>query len=171
MNDALLTWGQIFARIAQQFLPVWIALIATFALSIRYKRKLGLFGKLFDSPVGMIGFALVMFWVYTAIFADMIITMDPIAQFGRVKNPPPGTPLKDVVDGQYGYFLLGADHLARDVFSRVVMGARRVLTIAPAATTFAFIMGVTLVSACAIVLGNLLADLVVPLIDPRIRIR
>ena len=33
------------------------------------------------------------------------------------------------------------------------------------------IMGVTLVSACAIVLGNLLADLVVPLVDPRIRIR
>ena len=33
------------------------------------------------------------------------------------------------------------------------------------------IMGVTLVSACAIVLGNLLADLVVPMIDPRIRLR
>lgn len=33
------------------------------------------------------------------------------------------------------------------------------------------IMGVTLVSACAIVLGNLVADLVAPLIDPRIRIR
>ena len=33
------------------------------------------------------------------------------------------------------------------------------------------IMGVTLVSAFAIVLGNLLADLVAPLIDPRIRIR
>lgn len=33
------------------------------------------------------------------------------------------------------------------------------------------IMGVTLVSACAIVLGNLLADLITPLIDPRIRIR
>lgn len=33
------------------------------------------------------------------------------------------------------------------------------------------IMGVTLVSACAIVLGNLIADLIVPLIDPRIRIR
>ena len=143
-QTTLLSWGQIIARILQQFLPVWIALIATFAVSIRYKRKLGLYGKLFDSPVGMIGFALVMFWVYTAIFADMIITMDPIAQFGRVKNPPPGTPLVDVKDGQYGYFLLGADHLARDVFSRVVMGARRVLTIAPAATTFAFIMGVTL---------------------------
>ena len=92
-QTTLLSWGQIIARILQQFLPVWIALIATFAVSIRYKRKLGLYGKLFDSPVGMIGFALVMFWVYTAIFADMIITMDPIAQFGRVKNPPPGTPL------------------------------------------------------------------------------
>lgn len=33
------------------------------------------------------------------------------------------------------------------------------------------IMGVTLVSACAIVIGNLLADLVAPMIDPRIRIR
>jgi peptide/nickel transport system permease protein len=33
------------------------------------------------------------------------------------------------------------------------------------------IMGVTLVSAVAIVLGNLLADLVTPFIDPRIRIR
>jgi peptide/nickel transport system permease protein len=33
------------------------------------------------------------------------------------------------------------------------------------------IMGVTLVAAVAIVLGNLLADLVAPLIDPRVRIR
>jgi peptide/nickel transport system permease protein len=33
------------------------------------------------------------------------------------------------------------------------------------------IMGVTLVSACAIVLGNLLADLIAPLIDPRIRLK
>ncbi len=33
------------------------------------------------------------------------------------------------------------------------------------------IMGVTLVSACAIVLGNLLADMVAPMIDPRIRLR
>lgn len=33
------------------------------------------------------------------------------------------------------------------------------------------IMGVTLVSATAIVLGNLLADLIAPLIDPRIRLR
>jgi ABC-type dipeptide/oligopeptide/nickel transport system permease component len=36
---------------------------------------------------------------------------------------------------------------------------------------FPIIMGVTLVSACAIVLGNLLADLAAPLIDPRIRLK
>ena len=33
------------------------------------------------------------------------------------------------------------------------------------------IMGVTLVAAIAIVIGNLLADLVTPLIDPRVRLR
>jgi len=33
------------------------------------------------------------------------------------------------------------------------------------------IMGVTLVAAVAIVLGNLIADLVAPVIDPRIRLR
>ncbi|MEZ5733923.1 MAG: ABC transporter permease [Paracoccaceae bacterium] len=33
------------------------------------------------------------------------------------------------------------------------------------------IMGVTLVSACAIVLGNLLADIIAPMIDPRIKLK
>ncbi|KEO54595.1 MULTISPECIES: ABC transporter permease [Thioclava] len=33
------------------------------------------------------------------------------------------------------------------------------------------IMGVTLVSACAIVLGNLIADMITPFIDPRIKLR
>jgi peptide/nickel transport system permease protein len=33
------------------------------------------------------------------------------------------------------------------------------------------IMGVTLISACAIVIGNLLADLIAPLIDPRITLK
>ncbi|KGB82669.1 glutathione ABC transporter permease [Rhodovulum sp. NI22] len=33
------------------------------------------------------------------------------------------------------------------------------------------IMGVTLISACFIVLGNLLADLIAPLVDPRIKLR
>jgi peptide/nickel transport system permease protein len=139
-----LSWGMILVGMAQQFLPVWIALVVTYALSIRFKRRLGLYGKLFDSPVGMIGFGIVMFWVFTAIFADLIITHDPLAQLSGLKNAVPGSPLKAPKDGDYLHYLLGGDHLARDVFSRMVMGARRVLSIAPAATAFAFMVGVTL---------------------------
>ena len=141
--DAL-SWGGILAGLAQQFLPVWIALIVTFALSISFKRRLGLYGKLFDSPVGMAGFALVMFWVFTAIFADLIITHDPLTQLSGLKNAVPGSALENPDKAAYKFYLLGGDHLARDVFSRMVMGARRVLSIAPAATTFAFMVGVTL---------------------------
>jgi peptide/nickel transport system permease protein len=61
-----LSWLEIFAAMAGRFLPVWVALVVTFALSISFKRRLGLYGKLFDSPVGMIGFGIVMFWVFTA---------------------------------------------------------------------------------------------------------
>lgn len=141
--DAL-SWGQIIARIATQFLPVWLALAGTFAASIAFKRRLGLYGRIFDSTVGMIGFGLVMFWVFTALFADMIVTHDPFAQLSGMKNILPGSPLKTAKEGVYNWYLLGGDHLARDVFSRAVMGAREVLIIAPAATVVAFMVGITL---------------------------
>jgi len=137
-----LGWGSIFARMFIQFWPVWAALIITYAVSIHYRRRLGLYGKLFDSTVGMIGFGIVMFWVYTAFFADIIITHDPLGQLSGMKNKPLGTAAPD--GSTYAYYLLGGDNLARDVFSRVVMGARRVLAIAPAATLFAFMVGITL---------------------------
>ncbi len=143
MED-ILSWGQIFGRMATQFLPVWVALAVTFALSITFKRRLGLYGKLFDSLVGMIGFGIVMFWVFTALFANMIITHDPLAQLSGLKNAVPGEIVPNPAEGIYPYYLLGGDHLARDVFSRMVMGARSVLSIAPAATAFAFMVGVTL---------------------------
>lgn len=135
-----LSWPMIFAKMAAQFWPVWLALIVTVALSLQFRRRLGLYGKLFDSTVGIIGFVIVMFWVFTAIFADMIITFDPLAQLSGLKNALPGTAVPDSDQ----WYLLGGDHLARDVFSRVVMGARRVLTIAPAATVIAFMVGITL---------------------------
>lgn len=131
----------ILSAMAVRFWPVWLALIATFVLSIRFKRRLGLYGKLFDSMVGMIGFAIVMFWIFTAIFAGMIATYDPFSQIASLKNDAPGVA---VPDGGYGWYLLGGDHLGRDVFSRMVMGAREVLKIAPAATLFAFMVGITL---------------------------
>ena len=137
----------IVGALAAQLSPVWISLLATFLISIVYKRKLGLYGKLFDSTVGMIGFGIVMFWVYTAVFAgvfDMITTHDELAQVSGMKNKGPGTPLRGIEEGDYPYYLLGGDNLARDVFSRVVEGSWIVITIAPPATLFAFMVGITL---------------------------
>ncbi|MCL4065287.1 ABC transporter permease [Pseudomonas sp. GX19020] len=139
-----LSWLQIVLKSSLAFAPVWIALIATFILSIRYRRRLGLYGRLFDSLVGQIGFAVVMFWIFTAIFADLIITHDPLVQLSGMKNKLPGTALATAAEGVYPWYLLGGDNLARDVFSRMVMGAREVLKIAPAATVFAFMVGITL---------------------------
>jgi peptide/nickel transport system permease protein len=141
-----LSWLEIITRVGIQFMPVWVALIALFTLSIVYKRRLGLYGKLFDSTIGMIGFALVMFWVFTGIFGafDLIITHDPLAQVSSMKNKAPGTPIMGAEDGQYPYYLFGGDNLARDVFSRMVKGAWVVVQIAPLATLFAFMVGITL---------------------------
>jgi peptide/nickel transport system permease protein len=146
----------ILGEISKRFLPVWIALIVTFAASITFKRKLGLYGKLFDSTIGMIGFALVMFWVFTAIFVglfDLIATFDPVSQptdlqiARSLKNGVPGLLYGEGLgngDAAYAHYLLGGDNLARDIFSRMVHGSVIVMIIAPLATVFAFMVGITL---------------------------
>lgn len=141
-----LGWGEIIVQILIRLMPVWIAMALTFGVSIAFKRKLGLYGKLFDSPVGMVGFALVVFWVFAALFSafDLIITHDPLSQVSGMKNKVPGTPLAGFEEGDYPHYLLGGDNLARDVFSRVIIGSQSVLLIAPAATLFAFMVGITL---------------------------
>ena len=140
-------WAGIIGEIGQRFLPVWIALIATFFLSITFKRSLGLYGKLFDSPIGMVGFGLVAFWIFTALFSglfDLIVTHPVLDQVSGMKNKVPGTPLSGAEEGEFPHYLLGGDTLARDVFSRMVVGSQIVLIIAPAATAFAFMAGITL---------------------------
>ncbi len=138
----------IVGAISKQLTPVWIALIVTFAASIRYKRRLGLYGKLFDSTVGMIGFGIVMFWVYTAFFSSVggiIATHDPLSQVSGLKNKLPGTAVPNATDFAMGaHYLLGGDNLARDVFSRMALGSWEVVKIAPLATMFAFMVGITL---------------------------
>ena len=89
----LLTWSDIIIQIVLRLGPVWVALVILFLVSFRFKRSLGLYGKLFDSTIGMIGFAIVMFWVFAGFFAgalDWIITHDPLAQFSGMKNKVPG---------------------------------------------------------------------------------
>ncbi|MEP1207522.1 MAG: ABC transporter permease [Rhizobiaceae bacterium] len=132
---------EIFSQVMWNFAPVWIGLIIILGLSVHYRNRLGLYGKLFDSPIGMAGLVLVLFWVLTAIFADQIATFDALDQLSGMKNKKPGWP---VTDQEGRHYLLGGDNLARDVFSRMVYGSREVLIIAPAATLFAFMVGITL---------------------------
>ena len=92
-----LNWAEIFSRMFYQLIPVWVAMIAMFSLSLYYKSNLGVYGKLFDSKIGMVGFAIVMFWVFVGFFAgalDMISTHDPLAQVSGMKNKVPGTPFR-----------------------------------------------------------------------------
>ena len=88
-------------------------------------QKTGLYGKLFDSVVGMIGFAIVMFWVFAGVYGamDLIVTHDSLAQVSGMKNKLPGTPTPED-SGLYPVYLLGGDNLARDRVARV-LGAHR----------------------------------------------
>jgi peptide/nickel transport system permease protein len=146
----VLPYGQagIVGAVSKQFLPVWIALIVTFALSITFKRRLGIYGKLFDNIVGMVGYGLVMFWVFTALSVgvfDLIATHDPLSQVSGLKNEIPGVAVPGAeVMAPGSHYLLGGDGLARDVFSRMVHGSWIVVQIAPLATLFAFMVGITL---------------------------
>lgn len=136
-----LTASEIIVGVLTQFTPVWIGLVVILTLSFLFRRKLGLYGKLFGSTIGTIGLTIVLFWILTAIFADLIATHDPLTQISGMKNKKPGWPVSGM-EGQW--YLLGGDNLARDVFSRMVYGSQIVLAIAPAATIFAFMVGITL---------------------------
>ncbi len=147
---ALGTGAGIAGGVARRLLPVWAALVVVLGLSRLFRRRLGLYGKLFDSPIGVTGFALVLFWAVTALLGalDLIVTFDPLGQSGAMKNEGPGTPFTLMVGeapgGSYPAYLLGGDNLGRDVFSRMIAGAWTVVQIAPLATAFSFMVGITL---------------------------
>jgi len=135
-----LSFWNILVGIAAALTPVWIAMAVLLLVSTVFKRKLGLYGHLFNSGVGVAGVLIVGFWVFAAIFANQIAMFDPLAQIAPLKNKLPG-----VIDPTSGNaYLLGGDKLARDVFGRVIHGSRIVLIIAPAATLIAFMTGISL---------------------------
>src|SRR4051794_25042139 len=126
--------------VLSRFWPVWVALVLVMGASFAYKKKLGLYGQLFDSGVGIAGVGICLFWLFTAIFASTISPFDPLAQVPIMKDTLPGA-----IEPQSGLvYLFGGDKLARDVFSRMVYGSQIVLIIAPAATGFALMVGITL---------------------------
>jgi peptide/nickel transport system permease protein len=130
----------IILEVLWRFWPVWVALAIVMGASFLYKKKLALYGQLFDSGVGIAGVFICLFWLFTAIFASTISPFDPLAQVPVMKDMLPGA-----IEPQSGLvYLFGGDKLARDVFSRMVYGSQIVLIIAPAATGFALMVGITL---------------------------
>jgi peptide/nickel transport system permease protein len=132
--------GAIVAATLGQFGPVWIGMALIMVPSFVLRRRLGTYGRIFDSGIGLIGLALVLFWLLTAILANHVAVFDPYAQFRALQNKPPG-----MIEPESGLpFLFGGDALGRDVFSRMVYGSRTVMAIAPLATLFAYMVGITL---------------------------
>ena len=136
-----LTPWQIVVQTAAQFLPVWVAMIVIMGTSALFRYRLGTYGRIFDSGIGTLGFALVLFWLLTAILAPdgrARSTPTPSSARCRTSRPAPSTPCTGLP------YLFGGDALGRDVFSRMVYGSRTVMAIAPLATLFAYMVGITL---------------------------
>ena len=99
-------------------------------------RALKSFGLLRESWVGMIGAGIVIFWILVAILAPLISPFDPLELAVRMAKP-------GVVDPKSGtVMLLGADHLGRDILSRIIWGSQTVLIYAPLATFCAYFFGI-----------------------------
>lgn len=84
----------------------------------------------FRSTTFWVGFAIVLMWIVFAIFGDFITPYDPLDSDVINRLQPPSAD-----------HWFGTDDLGRDVLSRVLAGARQVLTVALAATVLGTILG------------------------------
>jgi peptide/nickel transport system permease protein len=91
-------------------------------------------GLLRESPVGMLGAALLLFWVLAAVLAPILPLHDPNQAIAPFKFPGDVGP-----KGQL--FLLGTDHKGRDILARLIWGSQRVLVWATLATAVAYVVG------------------------------
>lgn len=92
---------------------------------------------LLRKPGFLIGVAILGMWAFFAIFGEAVAPYDPFNDFAR-RHVPPGPE-----------HLFGTDRLGRDVLSRVIVGARDVLLVAPLAA----ILGVVAGSLLGLVMG------------------
>ena len=114
----------------ETFSDVAVAPLRTWRES-RAGRLLGGVGLLKESWTAMIGLAIVVFWVAMAILAPWISPYAPnVNDFAALAQPKPSAA-----------HWLGVDHLGRDILSRLLWGARTVLTVAPIAVVGATLLG------------------------------
>ncbi|HEV8307015.1 MAG TPA: ABC transporter permease [Methylomirabilota bacterium] len=81
-------------------------------------------------PLGAAGGLVMMIIVFTAVFADLVATRDPIATDAAHTLARPST-----------QHWLGSDHLGRDIYSRIVHGARVSLIVGVASTLLGSVLG------------------------------
>src|SRR5262245_46754414 len=81
-------------------------------------------------PLGAAGGALMLVMLITAVFADQLQTHDPIATNAAYTLGRPNLA-----------HLLGTDHLGRDIYSRIVHGARVSLVVGVASTVLGSVLG------------------------------
>jgi peptide/nickel transport system permease protein len=79
------------------------------------------------------GAVILAFWVFCALFGPWIVPDDPYADDILNKLQPPSSE-----------HWFGTDRLGRDVFSRVIVGARDILVVAPLATLVGTVLGTAL---------------------------
>jgi peptide/nickel transport system permease protein len=84
-----------------------------------------------ESPVGMVGAFLVLFWILVAILAPWIAPHDPNESNMDALIDPTPTAVN----------WLGTDNQGRDILSRIVWGSRTVLLVAPVAVFIAYALG------------------------------
>jgi peptide/nickel transport system permease protein len=87
----------------------------------------------------MIGTGILLFWIACALFGRRMTPLDPYADDLLSTLAPPS-----------GAHWFGTDQLGRDVFSRVIIGARDILIVAPLAT----LLGTLLGTALGLVIGT-----------------
>ena len=93
-----------------------------------------LFGLLTRSPIGTVGAVILLAWTICAIFAPWIAPYPP----NKIDPALIADPYPSAIHW------LGVDNLGRDILSRLIWGARTVLTVAPTAVLGAVILGVFL---------------------------
>jgi peptide/nickel transport system permease protein len=85
---------------------------------------------LFRSVPFMIGIAILLFWIAAAIFGPLV-----------VPYPANATDLLNTLMPPSAAHWFGTDQYGRDIFSRVIVGARDILIVAPLATLLSTVLG------------------------------
>lgn len=109
--------------------------------------------------LALVAAGLLLLLVLVALLAPLVAPHDPAEQFRRDGLTPAGLPV-----GPSAKFWLGTDGLGRDMFSRLIYGARISLTIGLVASTLAVLTGV-LVGGLAAMAGGWVDSLLMRFVD------